>query len=57
MDPRNIAQRIMDIRSAIAKEFVADLSNIAEENALLMRESITESFALNLDAAAVHPFE
>ena len=57
VDPRNIAQRIMDIRSVLAKEFVADLSNIAEENALLMRESIAESFSLNLDATAVHPFE
>ena len=57
VDPRNIAQRIMDIRSEVAKEFLADLSNIAEENALLMRESITESFSLDLDATAVHPFE
>lgn len=38
VDPRAIGQRVMDIRSALAKEFIQDLQNVAEENAVLMRE-------------------
>jgi hypothetical protein len=43
VDPRNIAQRIMDIRTQLAKEWKADLSNIAEENSTLLRESLASS--------------
>ncbi|KFM24978.1 hypothetical protein F751_1857 [Auxenochlorella protothecoides] len=45
IDPRNIAQRIMEIRSHIAKEMAEDLSAISEENARLMRESLTASLS------------
>lgn len=43
VDPRNIAQRIMDIRTQLAKEWTSDLSDIAEENSLLLRESLASS--------------
>lgn len=33
VDPRNIASRIMDIRSQLAAEFVQDLRNVAEVRA------------------------
>ena len=33
VDPRNIASRIMDIRSQLAAEFVQDLRNVAEARA------------------------
>lgn len=39
IDPRSIAHRIMEIRKALAEEFIQDLQNVAEENAILMRES------------------
>ncbi|KAK9816716.1 hypothetical protein WJX72_004127 [[Myrmecia] bisecta] len=53
VDPRNIAQRIMEIRSQIAKEMVDDLKNVAEENSLLMRETVMASFSL--DNVVDHP--
>lgn len=53
VDPRSIAQRIMAIRTQIAKEMTSDLKNVSEENALLMRESITLSFSL--DNVVEHP--
>ncbi|BDA42224.1 hypothetical protein COCOBI_03-1110 [Coccomyxa sp. Obi] len=53
VDPRNIAQRVMDIRTQIAKEMVQDLGNIAEENSLLMRETLFLAF--NLDNVVDHP--
>lgn len=37
VDPRNLAQRIMDIRSQLAEEFIQDLKAVAEENSLLLR--------------------
>jgi hypothetical protein len=37
VDPRNLAQRIMDIRSQLAEEFIQDLKQVAEENSLLLR--------------------
>jgi hypothetical protein len=46
VDPRNIAQRIMEIRSQIAKEWIEELKAVSEENALLMRESLVSSFSL-----------
>eukprot|EP00884_Botryococcus_braunii_P000401 jgi/Botrbrau1/10361/Bobra.0321s0035.1 len=55
VDPRNIAQRIMDIRTQIAKEMTSDLKNIGEENAALMRETLQISFLL--DQVAEHPLE
>ncbi len=41
------------IRSQIAKEMIEDLKNVAEENALLMRESVTVAFSL--DNVVDHP--
>jgi hypothetical protein len=55
VDPRNIAQRIMEIRTQIAGEFMQDLSDVSEENSLLLRESLTSS--LSLDNVAPHPLE
>lgn len=46
VDPRNIAQRIMEIRSQIAKEWIEELKEVSEENALLMRETVLSSFSL-----------
>ena len=44
----------VQIRSQLANEMIDDLKNIAEENALLMRESLT--FAFSLDTTTVdHP--
>jgi hypothetical protein len=37
VDPRSIAQRVMDIRKQLAEEFIQELQMIAEENALLLR--------------------
>ena len=45
----------MQIRSVIAKEMIQDLSDIAEENSLLMRETIKVSFSL--DNVTSHPLD
>jgi hypothetical protein len=37
VDPRSIAQRIMDIRTQLSEEFIQELQAIAEENSLLLR--------------------
>ncbi|PSC69414.1 hypothetical protein C2E20_7133 [Micractinium conductrix] len=47
VDPRQIAQRIMDIRSQIAREWIQELQLVDEENALLMRETVLSSFSLD----------
>lgn len=44
VDPRQMAQRVMDIRAQLAKEFIDDLSNMEEENAILYREALQRSF-------------
>lgn len=43
------------IRTQIAKEWAQDLSAIGEENAALLRETL--SFSLSLDNVAEHPLE
>ena len=43
----------VQIRTQIAKEMVQDLGNIAEENSLLMRETLFLAF--NLDNVVDHP--
>ncbi|GBF89866.1 hypothetical protein Rsub_02570 [Raphidocelis subcapitata] len=43
VDPRNLAMRILDIRSQLAGEFVSDLEEIAEENNSLLRETLNSS--------------
>lgn len=56
VDPRNVAQRIMEIRSQIAKEYIEELKTVSEENALLMRETVVSSFSLeNLLTAEPDP--
>lgn len=60
VDPRNIAQRIMEIRTQIAKEWIEDLGLVSEENSLLMRETLTSSLSLEdiptiKDAPPSHP--
>lgn len=60
VDPRNIAQRVMEIRTQIAKEWIEDLGFVSEENSLLMRETLTSSLSLEdiptiKDVPASHP--
>lgn len=43
VDPRSIAQRIMEIRKQLAMEWMSDLGGVPEENASLLRESLTSS--------------
>jgi len=50
VDPRNIAQRVMEIRGQLAKEMIQDLSQVGEENSLLMRETLLTSLSLDVDA-------
>ncbi len=45
----------MQIRTQIANEMIDDLKDIAEENALLMRESIAGMFSL--EQVIDHPLE
>ena len=47
----------VQIRTQLAKEMTQDLSNVAEENALLMRETIAASFSLESMVTAESPFE
>lgn len=55
VDPRNLAQRIMDIRSQIAKEMTQDLKDVSQENTGLLRETLTISFSL--DNIVAHPID
>jgi len=41
--PRELATRVMDIRSELAHEFVADLAAVGEENLLLLRAALEGS--------------
>jgi len=43
VDPREMAQRVMEIRKQIAKEFIEDLQDIEEENNILFRETLAVS--------------
>lgn len=45
----------VQIRTQLANEMIDDLKDIAEENALLMRESITSMFSL--EQVVEHPLE
>lgn len=45
-DPRLVAQRIMDYRHAIAKEWIEELKAVQEENKLLLSESLMSSLAM-----------
>ena len=47
-------RHLLQIRTQLAKEMTQDLSDVAEENALLMRETIAVSFSL--DNVVQHPF-
>lgn len=49
VDPRNLAQRVMEIRSQIAKEWREELSGIGDENVTLMKETLFSSLSLGLD--------
>ncbi len=48
VDPRSIAQRIMDIRTQLSEEFIQELQAIAEENSLLLRSDIAWGVASDL---------
>jgi hypothetical protein len=45
----------VQIRTQISKEMMDDLGNIAEENSLLMRETLVTAFSL--DNVVDHPLE
>ncbi len=49
IDPRQVAQRIMDIRSALAEEFIEDLKGVQDDNLQLLRDCLTINLA-NLEA-------
>ncbi|KAL0020346.1 hypothetical protein WJX79_000198 [Trebouxia sp. C0005] len=53
VDPRNLAQRIMAIRSQVALEFIEDLKEVSEENSVLLRESLVASLSLSFDTLPV----
>lgn len=55
VDPRNVAQRIMDIRVAMSKEFQEDLSRIDEENMELLRRSLMVSLEAQATSHPVVP--
>jgi len=59
VDPRSIAQRIMEIRSQLSKEFIQELTNVDEENSILLRETLQNSLMTSLDmtGAPVEPSE
>ena len=46
VDPRQIAQRIMDIRMALAKELIEELHCINEENMRLLRKTLMASLSV-----------
>ena len=46
IDPRDLAQRILQIRAHLAKEFLQDLKWVGEENADLLRESLAGSMGV-----------
>ena len=54
VNPRDVAQRVMEIRTQIAKEWIEEMKSVSEENALLMRETVLSSFSLN-DIPVVDP--
>lgn len=43
VDPRNIAQRILEIRLQLSKEFIEDLTLVNEDNTELLRQSLRSS--------------
>lgn len=49
VDPRSIAQRIMEIRSQLSKEFIQDLTAVDEENSILLRETLQNSLMSSMD--------
>ncbi|WIA39874.1 hypothetical protein OEZ86_013318 [Tetradesmus obliquus] len=49
VDPRSIAQRVMDIRKQLAEEFIQELQQVAEENALLLRETLQSSLSTDVN--------
>lgn len=50
VDPRNMAQRIMEIRSQLANEFKQDLSQVSEENSCLLRETLSSSLLMSTES-------
>ncbi|GIL88708.1 hypothetical protein Vretimale_17286 [Volvox reticuliferus] len=52
VDPRSIAQRIMEIRAQLATEFIEDLKQVTEENKLLQLETLQASLLSTEDAIA-----
>ena len=43
VDPRNIAQRILDIRAQIATELIQDLGGVPDDNSEILRQSLRAS--------------
>ncbi|GFH06514.1 uncharacterized protein HaLaN_01159, partial [Haematococcus lacustris] len=40
VEPRALAQRIMDIRVQLSREFIQELTCVEQENSLLLRETL-----------------
>ncbi|EFN57571.1 expressed protein [Chlorella variabilis] len=51
-DPRQTAQRIMDLRHQIAKEWIEELQSVPEENSVLMQETLLKSLSATPDSSA-----
>jgi len=50
VDPANLAMRIMDIRTVLAKEWIDDLQQVAEDNGQLLKASLLASLELEAPA-------
>jgi len=52
IDPRTLAQRIMEIRVHLAKEFMEDLKFVKDENSDMLRDALSCSLKLpSMDSA------
>jgi len=49
VDPRSVANRILDIRTILAKEWAEDLKQVTEENGELLKESLLGSLLLSVE--------
>jgi len=49
VDPRGMAQRVLDVRTQLAAEFIQDLEDMTEENSILFRETLKNSLKMGTD--------
>ncbi|KAG1665227.1 hypothetical protein FOA52_011415 [Chlamydomonas sp. UWO 241] len=55
VDPRGLAESILEVRCRLAKEFIADLGLVPEDNNELLRQSLTASLESSLKGVAASP--